>query len=117
MSTVYFLFAVSCPHFFPRELNKTYYRRPITEASLGSQRSYKLVSKCNSNAPIYPVFPGLLMSIDDTTVFVLKGKTDCIKRWYLISGSGSNNNEGTHSWYSSEVGSTNNLNSLRVRLQ
>ena len=49
MLTIYFLFAVTCYHFFAGDPNKIYHHRPITEASLGSQRLYELVSECNIN--------------------------------------------------------------------
>ena len=47
---------------------------------------------------------------------MFKGKTNIIEKWHLLSGTGNDNNEKTHTCYLTEVGETHDLNGLRLRL-
>ena len=73
MSTICYLMVVASTHFFVGEPNKLYHKKKVSEATKGSIALRQLVSRCNHNAPVYPVLPSLLMSTDDTTVFTFRG--------------------------------------------
>ena len=74
----------------------------------------RLVSKCNNNAPVYPVLPGLVFSTDDSTVFVFCGKVGKAKTWHLLLNK--DDQDASQSSSGNDKGGTDHLNGLRARI-
>ena len=78
----------------------------------------RLLSKCNRDAPVYPILPGLIFSTDNSTLFVFEGKAKMTESWYLLQDNGFNDDVAkyNHSIYGNEEGGIDHLNGLMVRL-
>ena len=70
----------------------------------------------NDNLPVRPLLPDLITFTDDSILFVFKRTAHNSDRWYLEKKTDTTKQGGEQAIYSNEIGGTDNLNGLRVRL-
>ena len=109
-SATSFLMTVAACHLIVGEVSTLNTR--IEKATPGAQKLMRLVQGVHQNPPMFHVHPALLLSTDDSTMFVFEGKSKSEYSWHLHS----NVKHSAQSVYSAQKGGTDHLHGLRVRL-
>ena len=111
-SAMTYLLVVASTHFVVGNNNDMTTQLP--RATKGARKLAQMITDYyGSDVPIFPVHPALLLSTDDSTLFVFRGKVKKDSGWYLHEAG---RNTSVLSTYSTDVGGSSNLNGLRVRL-
>ena len=113
ISSLCYSLTVASTHILVGKADTNIARVPIEQLSNGAVKLLELVSLANNKADVRTVLPGLVTSTDDSTVFIFKGKSKHDEGWYLVDN---NQQESSQSCYSTDIGGTDHLNGLRVRL-
>ena len=110
-NAISFLVIVARAHLFVGEIPNRITTKKVEHATDGAKMLEKLVSEANNDAPVSPVYPWLITSTDDTTVFIFKG-TACNKKKLFIVPEKMDKHKSN---YSNDMGGTDHLNGIRVR--
>ena len=84
LSSICYLFTIATTHYLVGPPDTTILRPHLSNLSKGAALFTKLVSRANNNLPVRPLLPGLIISTDDFTLFVLKGKDNKSDGRYLV---------------------------------
>ena len=105
-----YLLTIASSHLIVGE--KSTMHMDISEETLGAKKLMNNVMDLHNNSPMFNVHPALLMSTDDSNLFIFEGKTKHESAWHIHAQSC---NTSLRSTFSAEIGGTDHLNGLRIR--